>query len=426
MPDLSALLEAHRAEQRVAWIDASAFTSWSGRSSLFAVLGDDDVSLTFDAAARIVWEHRAGRRRRIGTDIFSTLAAAIERDRDRPDVVWVGYLGYGCRTDLPVLGSSPGVPGGDPDRHVMPPDAVWMRTVDPVVVRHSDPRTAPAQRPCDVGASPPPQSYRDAFAEVQERLHAGDSYEVNLTYRIEETAAADPVDVYRRLREINPAPYAAYLRHDDVAVLSSSPERFARVTGRRIETRPIKGTTPRSSDPVEDAAAARLLSSAEKYRAENLMIVDLLRNDLSMMCEPGTVETPMLMEVESYATVHQLVSTVTGVLSDGVDTCEAIRRMFPPGSMTGAPKRRTMSVIADVESTPRGVYAGTLGWIAPDGDADLSVVIRTLTATRDPRGSRWHYAAGTGGGITVQSQLEDEWAESRVKADRLRSALGAC
>lgn len=414
--DLSGLLDAHRGTSRIAWIDASAFTPWSERTSLFAALSYEDVSLTYDAAARVVWEHRAGRRRPIGTDVFAALEAALERDRGRPDVVWIGYFGYGSRTDLPVLRPVPGTPQA--------PDAVWMRAVDPKLVHHRTARTAAPVRSRGTADPAPPESYRRAFHAVQERLHAGDSYEVNLTYRLQDDSSADPVDVYRRLREVNPAPYAAYLRHDDVAVLSSSPERFARITGRRIETRPMKGTMPRSSDPVEDAASARHLATAGKFRAENLMIVDLLRNDLAMMCDPGTVTVPVLMGVESYATVHQLVSTVTGVLSDGVTACEAIRRMFPAGSMTGAPKKRTMSIIAEVESTPRNVYAGALGWITPAGDADLSVVIRTLTATRATGEEAWRYEAGTGGGITVQSQLDEEWAEARLKAERLRSALG--
>ena len=152
------------------------------------------------------------------------------------------------------------------------------------------------------------------------------------------------------------------------------------------------------------------------------MIVDLLRNDLSMVCEPGTVSVPVLMEVESYATVHQLVSTVRGRLRDGVGTVEALRSLFPAGSMTGAPKLRTMQVIEDVEASPRGVYAGAFGWVGADGRADLGVVIRSLVAHRGPVGG-WRYELGTGGGITVRSEVAEEYAETRWKADRLRAAV---
>ena len=264
-----------------------------------------------------------------------------------------------------------------------------------------------------------PTLYAAAFARVQEHLHAGNTYEVNLTHRLRTQSDLDPVDAYLRLRDLNPAPYAGFLQHDvDGArawLLSSSPERYALVTGDRVlETKPIKGTTPRAGDPARDEELRTLLATDRKYRAENLMIVDLLRNDLSMVCEPGTVEVPVLMEVESYATVHQLVSTVRGRLRDDVSTLGALRALFPAGSMTGAPKLRTMQVIEEVESTPRGVYAGAFGWVAGDGRADLGVVIRSLTTAGDG-----HWELGTGGGITVLSDVDEEHAEAAVKAERL-------
>ena len=267
-----------------------------------------------------------------------------------------------------------------------------------------------------------PEDYRAAFEEVQRQLHLGNSYEVNLTYREQIDSPVDPVDAYLRLRELNPAPYAGYLQHDGVALLSSSPERYATVDRHGwIETKPIKGTTPRGATPEHDAELAHRLATDPKFRAENLMIVDLLRNDLSMVCDPGTVSVPVLMEVESYPSVHQLVSTVRGRLRDGVGTIEALRALFPAGSMTGAPKLRTMQVIEAVESSPRGVYSGAFGWISGDGRADLGVVIRSLVAQRD--GSSHRYTLGTGGGITVRSDVHEEYAETRWKAERLRRAL---
>ena len=226
-----------------------------------------------------------------------------------------------------------------------------------------------------------PDSYGAAFARVQEHLHAGNTYEANLTYRLARESGLDPVTAYLRLRELNPAPYAGFLQHDVPGhrawLLSSSPERYALITAdRHLETKPIKGTTPRGATPAEDAVLRERLRTEPKFRSENLMILDLLRNDLSMVCEPGTVEVPVLMEVESYPSVHQLVSTVRGRLRDDVSTVRALHALFPAGSMTGAPKLRTMAVIEEVESSPRGVYAGAFGWLAADGRADLGVVIR--------------------------------------------------
>jgi para-aminobenzoate synthetase len=250
-------------------------------------------------------------------------------------------------------------------------------------------------------------------------LRLGNSYEVNLTYRTSVSTPADPLAVYRWLRRFNPAPYACYLRHADLAVLCSSPERFIRLSGGRLETRPIKGTTPRDSDPAADAALAKRLRDEPKFRAENLMVVDLLRNDLSTVCKPGSVTVPELMYVESYPSVHQLVSRIEGRLRPDVSATEAVRSMFPGGSMTGAPKLRTMEIIAAVEDTPRGVYAGAIGWLLDSGRADLGIVIRTLVAA----GGR--FTLGTGGAITVRSELEDEFAETQWKAQRLLQAVGA-
>lgn len=229
----------------------------------------------------------------------------------------------------------------------------------------------------------------------------------------------DPVAAYLRLRGLNPAPYAGFIQHHGHRLLSSSPERYATIDRQRfIETRPIKGTTPRGRTAAEDAHQRQRLADDPKTRAENLMIVDLLRNDLSVVCAPGTVDVPALMEVESYPSVHQLVSTVRGRLQPCISTVGALRELFPAGSMTGAPKLRTMQIIRDVEDTPRGVYAGAFGWISGDGRADLGVVIRSLTTTGD---HTWEI--GTGGGITVRSDLAEEYAECGWKAERLLSVL---
>jgi para-aminobenzoate synthetase len=398
------------ASDRMFWLDGGGATPWSGRRSVIGVLTPDDVSLTFDATSRTVLRHRGGASEPVGEDVFTSLAEHVAADGDDPSVSWVGYLGYACHPDLPARPA------------VGVPDAVWMRVRDPLVVEEPvDGRLPPPPVPDGEGHAMP-AAYAAAYEEVQRQLRLGNSYEVNLTYRDSVVSARPPVETYLRLRALNPAPYSGYLQHHGVHLLSSSPERFATVNRhRQLEAKPIKGTTPRAPDAREDQRQRRLLTEDPKFLAENLMIVDLLRNDLATVCEPGSVEVPHLMEVESYPTVHQLVSTIRGGLREDVGTIDALRALFPAGSMTGAPKRRTMQVIDAVEATPRGVYAGAFGWISGDGRADLSVVIRSLVAAWHPRG--WRYEWGTGGGITVQSSPEEEWAETRWKAARLRAAL---
>jgi para-aminobenzoate synthetase len=388
---------------RCFWLDGGGSRAWSGRRSILGWLDDSDVSLAYSATSGEVLRHADGASTVVGTDIFDALEA--EMAGDGPEVHWVGYLGYASRPDLPA--------SVDPEDPM--PTAVWMRTSNIHVVDH-EPRAASVVEELGPGdPEPVPPKYRAAFETVQEQLHAGNSYEVNLTYRVDVHSDLDPVTAYLRLRELNPAPYAGFLQHHGSWLLSSSPERYATIDRHRtIVTKPIKGTTPRGGSAEEDEALRDRLASDPKFRAENLMIVDLLRNDLGMVCEPGSVEVPVLMDVESYESVHQLVSTVRGRLRDEVSTVGALRALFPAGSMTGAPKLRTMEVIRSVESTPRGVYAGAFGWVSGDGRADLGVVIRSLTT--DGSG-RWRL--GTGGGITVRSQVDEEYAESRWKAERL-------
>jgi para-aminobenzoate synthetase len=402
----SAFRRAAETHDRCFWLDGGGSRSWSGRRAIVGRLADDDLSLTYDAARREVVEHPSGRV--VGDDVFTVLQDHQDGD---PDTHWVGYFGYAARSDLPAR-PLPGVP-----------DAVWMRTRDVEVTEEPGRVPGDALGRVEGHTTPTPGWYAAAFAEVQEQLRAGNSYEVNLTYRDQGESLLGPVEIYQRLRSSDPAPYAGVLRHRaggrDTWLLSASPERFATIDRhRRIETRPIKGTTPRGATADEDAALRLSLATDPRFRAENLMITDLLRNDLSMVCEPGSVRVPHLMEVESYASVHQLVTTVRGQLRDGVGTVDALRALFPAGSMTGAPKLRTMQIIDAVEATPRGIYAGAFGWISGDGRADLGVVIRSLIRTGD---GPWTW--GTGGGITVRSDVDEEWSETRWKASRLSAAL---
>ncbi len=400
MSALERFAEIAATHERCFWLDGGGSQPWSGTRSIMGGLAEDDLSLSYDAVRRQVTEHPSGRI--VGDDIFTVLGERLDGDTGTH---WVGFFGYAARPDLPAS-SMPGLP-----------DAVWMRARD--VHIEEGPSRVLNWSPEQPSEHSTPGAYARAFARVQEELRAGNSYEVNLTYRTEETSELDPVAIYGRLRTDNPAPYAGLLRHGDLWLLSASPERFATIDRhRRVETRPIKGTTPRGETPEADETLRNRLTTDPKFRAENLMITDLLRNDLAMVCEAGTVTVPGLMEVESYASVHQLVSTVTGQLRAEVGTLEALRAMFPAGSMTGAPKLRTMQIIEDVEDGPRGLYAGAFGWISGDGRADLGVVIRSLFRSGD---GPWRL--GTGGGITVRSDVDEEWAETRWKAARLRAAL---
>ncbi len=402
--------EIAAAHRRCFWLDGGGAREWSGRSSILGWLEEDDLSLSYDAATGLVTRHASGRSESAPGDPFAVLEEELAAGP--PDAQWFGYFGYAARPDLPAATGS-GLP-----------DAVWMRARHVRLFHHpddpDDPAAARSGAGTEPGEEPPvPPAYAAAFAEVTEQLHAGNSYEVNLTHRVRARSGLDPVAAYLRLRRLNPAPYAGFLQHDVPGarawLLSSSPERYALVSADRwLETKPIKGTTPRGATAEQDEAQRRALAGESRFRSENLMIVDLLRNDLSMVCEPGTVEVPSLMAVESYQSVHQLVSTVRGRLRPEVSTVQALRALFPAGSMTGAPKLRTMQIIERVEDTPRGPYAGALGWIAADGRADLGVVIRTLTTGGD---GTW--TLGTGGGITVQSRVEEEYGEARLKAERV-------
>jgi para-aminobenzoate synthetase len=255
------------------------------------------------------------------------------------------------------------------------------------------------------------EQYLADIARSQAELAAGESYEVCLTDQISTDAEPDPFDLYRLLRRRNPAPFAAYLKLGEMAVVSSSPERFLSVDReRRVEARPIKGTSSRSDDVAQDEALRAELTEDEKTYAEHLMIVDLLRNDLGRVCEVGSVGVPELMIVEDYATVHQLISTVSGVLAPNRSAPECARACFPGGSMTGAPKERTMEIIDELEDEARGVYSGAIGWFGIDGAMDLSIVIRTIVM-RPGRTT-----IGAGGAIVMQSDPEDEFDEILLKA----------
>jgi para-aminobenzoate synthetase len=438
------------AASRSFWLDGAGVDEGLSR---FSYLGDDTGPLAefcgYDVNTGVVDVHRAGQPVQcVREDIFAYLRRGLaNRAFTPPDLPfdftcgYVGYFGYELKAVL----------GGQAAHHSGTPDAGWL-FADRMVVIDRVEQTAyvlclaedsPAAEAEAIGwldatienldclqADDPVRStvdrdapevterwllrdaggYRADVEKCQQELRAGESYEICLTTAVELPAVCDSLEYYRVLRRTNPAPHSAFLRFGDVDVASSSPERFLRV-GRDgvVEAKPIKGTARRGVTAEEDAELRDRLASDAKTRAENLMIVDLLRNDLGRVCKVGTVEVPALMRTESYRTVHQLVSTVRGELAPGLDALDCVRACFPGGSMTGAPKQRTMEIIDGLEPAARGVYSGALGFLSCNGSADLSIVIRTAVFA----GGK--VRIGAGGAIVLASDPEEEYQEMLLK-----------
>jgi len=291
--------------------------------------------------------------------------------------------------------------------------------------RLAQPARAVADRPAVSPSAPRANvsraEFEDGVTRIREYIAAGDVYQVNFSQRFHAPFSGSPLALYRRLRARNPAPFGAFLEFNGggTAIASISPERFVRLdpATRLVEARPIKGTRPRGATVVKDAALARELQASEKDRAENVMIVDLLRNDLGKVCQTGSVSVPTLFALESHPTVHHLVSTVTGVLADGADAFDLVRATFPGGSVTGAPKIRAMEIIAELERAPRGVYCGAIGYVSTSGAMDLNIPIRTIVL-RD--GEATFHA---GAGIVWDSEPAAEYQETLAKARTMIEAL---
>jgi para-aminobenzoate synthetase component I len=260
--------------------------------------------------------------------------------------------------------------------------------------------------------------YLRAVAKARQYISDGDIFEVNISQRCETELRCQPYDLYRRLRKINPAPFAAYLDYGEMQIISSSPERFLRLDGDRVETRPIKGTLRRGKTPAEDEGNARLLLNSEKDHAENMMIVDLERNDLGRVCRFGTVKVTELAILETYPTVFHLTSTITGQLREGVKQIDLIKATFPGGSITGAPKIRAMEIIDELEPTRRSVYTGSLGYLSFDGNMDLNIVIRTFLVIEK------RVYCQVGGAVVYDSDPEAEYQETLDKGRALFRSLG--
>ncbi|MGV9778345.1 aminodeoxychorismate synthase component I [Streptosporangium sp. NPDC003464] len=434
------------------WLDSSRTGQGLAR---FSFLGDaggphGEVLSCSPGAGSVQVHDASGIGTAIHSSIFDVLdervrARAVPADPALPFDLnggYVGHFGYELKRDC-----------GAASPHVSPlPDAVWMSATRFVAIDHEagqtwavaltdgGPRSGALARRWVAGAAeacrraagspaaeegppageefdPEPwlvRSRADYLADVEEclrLLRAGESYEICLTNAAEIPFDGSARALYLRQRRLNPAPYAAYLRLGDHEVLCSSPERFLKVGRDGVaESKPIKGTAPRHPEPRSDQALRDGLASSDKTRAENLMIVDLLRNDLGRICDIGTVDVPRFMAVESYTTVHQLVSTVRGRLHEGMSAVPAARACFPGGSMTGAPKLRTMEIIDRLEGRARGLYSGTIGFFGLNGTADLNIVIRTAVAHSG------RLTVGAGGAIVLDSDPVEEYEEMLLKA----------
>jgi para-aminobenzoate synthetase len=444
------------------WLDsADAPTTLARRSFMGTSAGAERKVLEYDVARGAVTLHGADGVSTEQGSVFEILDSQLQaRPLELPSGVpeglvggFVGYLGYECKADC----GSPVEHGSDV------PDAVMMLANRVVAIDHTTGRThllavsegdgedaerwlaqadsavrdvlttSEAQRPLDslpaseaVEPAEPVMfrcgrgrsQYIADIVRCKSVLSAGESYEVCLTDQIHTDASPDPFELYRILRRRNPAPFAAFLKLGELAIVSSSPERFLSVDReRRVQARPIKGTTARGDDPVQDEAQRNWLLNDEKTFAEHLMIVDLLRNDLGRVCEVDSVRVPQFMVVEPYATVHQLISTITGVLERARTPVECVRACFPGGSMTGAPKLRTMGIIDEIEREARGVYSGAIGYFGLDGSVDLSIVIRTVVMRPGET------TIGAGGAIVIQSDAEEEFDEILLKARAPMSAI---
>ena len=361
----------------------------------------------------IAWDHRTSRAWVISTGI-------PERDetaRQRRAAQRAAHVMALLRGDCGASGEpDPGAPIAPARRGgVARPTSTPIAPSYPVEGGWWDPRL-------EVRSSFTHAGYLDAVTRVRDYILAGDIFQTNLSQRFEAPLTESPWDLYLRMRLRNAAPFAAFFETPEVSVVSASPERFLRVDGSgHVETRPIKGTMPRGFGPEHDGALGQALSESAKDRAENLMIVDLMRNDLSRVCSPGTVRVPELFALEHYATVHHLVSTVVGQLAPGNDALDLLRAAFPGGSITGAPKVRAMEIIAELEPSQRSVYCGSLGYCSVTGALDTSIAIRTVIA---PAG-RGRVFFSAGGGIVADSDPEQEYRETLHKARGMIDALGA-
>ena len=404
--------------------------------------------LTADASGTTL--RLPGARVQLGHGFFDSLAGlwppTAPLDTEYPLPLWVGYLGYELKREVGAANLHAHIAEGScrPDAQFFAPDTIVV--IDHQLSRMHLHSTGKPDAAITILLGNPPShrataalhvpqfscadtasGYQEKIRRAQHEIYEGNTYEVCLTTEL--TAHAEdfnPFEAYCRMRQSSPAPFAHYLRLTDLEVASISPERFLALSKNgRLRAEPIKGTRPRGIDEETDLALKHDLATHPKDRAENIMIVDLLRNDLSHHAVPGSVRVTRLCSVESYATVHQMVSTIDAALQSPELAADALREAFPPGSMTGAPKLSTMNILDELEEhRARGLYSGAVGYLGADGAADFSVVIRTLVCDRLPDQS-WRLSLGLGGAITADSVPQDEWDEVITKSRGVLQALGA-
>jgi len=372
-------------------------------------VGESNEVISYRSHDRKLAINRGGEIETRTQSIFDYLDESLQTERTGG---YVGYFGYELREEL-----------GSPVRHTSPyPDAMLMRVERLERTEAVAESVAPPARAFRSTVPTPllsREQYIDRIRQCQAWIREGQAYQLCLTNRFDLETDLPAFDYYERLRHLNPAPYSAYLRFGDLEIACSSPECFLRISpDGRIESRPIKGTLPRGADPEEDEQLRRTLASNARFRAENLMIADLVRSDLGRVAQPASVSVPVLMDVESYATVHQLVTTVAAQLRPGMTAVDCLRAAFPGGSMTGAPKLRAMELLSELEPAARGIYSGCIGYLGCDGSADLNIVIRTAVFQNG------HVSIGTGGAILAQSDPDEEWRETQLKAAALLRAFG--
>lgn len=405
-------LRAVCAEPYGFWLDSALPDERSGTRSFWGA--DPAVILRSDRSGiEVEWKHRG--LQRLSGDPFDILRSLLEERAGKG--VAVGYLGYGLKRHVERLSDRAVDDLGVPECHIAFYDRIY--TIDPRSIAPSPPVLGLPPAFHGLRSTFAREAYEAAVRCALAHIRAGDVYQINLSQRFETPCVRDEFDTYLRLRAQAPAPFAAFLRYPGYVVMSCSPERFLRYepAHRLVETRPIKGTRPRGPGPRSDRALAQELLSSAKDRAENVMIVDLERNDLGRVAEIGSVRVDGLCELESFPTVHHLTSTVRARLRPDRDVVDLLRATFPGGSVTGAPKIRAMELIDEIEPVARGVYTGAIGYIEPGGTMDLNIAIRTVIA-RD--GMAWFHV---GGGIVADSDPAQEYEETLHKGAALARAL---
>ncbi|MEX1136428.1 MAG: aminodeoxychorismate synthase component I [Balneolales bacterium] len=412
---LRALIKNLRSQGPLVFLDSQSPEHPSSKKSYLAAAPDASIE-TF--GTRIVIQHTSKKK-----EIFEANPWEAFKEFRKLYPGWhFGWFGYDLKNHTERLKSENPDTAGLPDLFFIRPTK--LLGIDPVTNQIHNllgpsvnlPEDAGEQKTVDISNLRSGLSETDYLAIINNAkrlIKEGDFYEINLSHQLNADFSGDPLDLYGMMRQRGPVPFGAYIHRNDASVCCASPERFLRKKGHKLTSEPIKGTIRRGHNEQEDAFLKNELRSSVKNKAENMMIVDLVRNDLSRISRPGSVQVEKLYQLQTFNTLHQMVSTITAEMDDETDALDAIRACFPMGSMTGAPKIRSMQYIEQLESFKRGVYSGAIGYFTPDDDFDFNVVIRTAII----KNSKLSYSIG--GAITADSDPQEEWEETWVKARAL-------